>query len=164
MNHNTKLKGRFVVEHRDRDGNLKDTYDVPNGIVDEGLNHILDTEFHGGSQVGTWYIGLVDNSGFSAFADGDTLSSHGGWSEFTSYTESNRVEWQEDAAASRSISNTTTADFSINASGNLKGVFISSNNVKSTGNTGTLWSTAAFSSVVATANGDTLKVTYTVSG
>jgi hypothetical protein len=164
MDQKTKLAGRFVVEHRDVEGNLKGTYEFPNGIVDEGLNHILETEFGGGSQVGTWYIGLVDNSGWSAFADADTLSSHAGWSESTDYTESNRVTWADDAAAARSKSNSTTADFSINASGNLKGIFVSSNNVKSTGNTGTLWSTAAFSSVVATANGDTLKVTYTVSG
>jgi len=164
MNQKTNLAGRFVVEHRDCDDAVKAIYEFPNGIVDEGMNHILDTQFHGSSQVSTWYIGLVDNSGFSAFADADTLSSHAGWSEFTSYTEANRVEWQEDAASSRSISNSTTADFSINATGNLKGIFVSSNNVKSTGNTGTLWSTAAFSSVVATANGDTLKVTYTVSG
>lgn len=164
MNQKTKLSGHFVIEHRDRDNNLMGLYDVPNGIVDEGLNHILDVEFHGESQIGTWYIGLVDNSGFSSFSSDDTLSSHGGWSEFTDYTESDRVEWEEDAASSRSISNSNTADFSIDASGNLKGIFVSSNNVKSTGDSGTLWSTAAFSSVVATADGDTLKVTYTVSG
>jgi hypothetical protein len=164
MDQKAKLKGRFVVEHRDRDGELKGTYEFPNGIVDEGLNHILDTQFHATAQITTWYIGLVDNSGWTAFADADTLSSHAGWSESTAYTEANRVTWAEDAASSRSISNSTTADFSINATGNLKGIFVSSNNVKSTGNTGTLWSTAAFSSVVATANGDTLKVTYTVSG
>jgi hypothetical protein len=158
------LGGHVLVEHRNRDEDLVGIYSAPNGIVDEGLNHILDTEFHGGSQIATWYIGLVDNSGFSSFSDADTLSSHGGWSEFTSYTEANRVEWDEDAASSRSISNSTTADFSVNASGNVKGIFVSSNNVKSTGNTGTLWATAAFSSVVATSNGDTLKVTYTVSG
>jgi hypothetical protein len=132
--------------------------------VDEGLNHILDTQFTGSTPVSTWYIGLVDNSGWSAFDDADILSSHAGWSESTTYTEANRVTWVEDAASGRSISNSTTADFSINATGNLKGVFISSNNVKSTGNTGVLWSTANFSSVVAHTNGDTLKVTYTVSG
>ena len=158
------LSGRIVVEHRDRDDFLKGIYEAPNGIVDVGLNHILETEFNGGSQISTWYIGLVDNATFSAFADADTLSSHAGWDEFTSYTESNRVTWAVGTATSRAISNSTTADFSINATGNLKGIFVSSNNVKSTGNTGTLWSTAAFSSVVATANGDTLKVTYTVSG
>jgi hypothetical protein len=158
------LKGKFQVNHFDVEGNLKGVYDIPNGIVDEGLNHILNTQFHGTSAITTWYIALVDNATFSAFADADTLSSHAGWSEFLSYSEGNRVTWQEDAAASRSITNTTTADYTINATGNAKGIFVSSNNVKDTGTTGTLWSTAAFSSVVAVANGDTLKVTYTVSG
>ena len=158
------LSGRIVAEHRDRDDYLKAIYECPNGIVDVGLNHILETQFNGGTPIGTWYIGLVDNAAFGSFADADTLSSHSGWSEFTSYTESNRVTWAVGTATARAISNSTTADFSINATGNLKGIFVSSNNVKSTGNTGTLWSTAAFSSVVATANGDTLKVTYTVSG
>jgi hypothetical protein len=158
------MSGRFVVEHRDAEDKLKAVYDFPNGITDEGMNSLLDVHFHAATQITTWYIGLVDNSGWSAFADADTLSSHAGWSEFTSYTEANRVTWAEDAASSRSISNSTTADFSINATGNVKGIFVSSNNVKTTGTTGTLWSTAAFSSVVATANGDTLKVTYTVSG
>jgi len=158
------LRGKFVVEHRDAEGNLKGTYKFPNGIVDEGMDHLLDAQFHASSQVTTWYIGLVDNSGWSTFADADTLSSHAGWTEFVSYTEANRVEWDEDAASSRSITNSTTSDFSINATGNVKGIFVSSNNVKTTGTSGTLWSTAAFSSVVATSNGDTLKVTYTVSG
>jgi hypothetical protein len=158
------LKGKFQLSHFDVEGNLRGVYDFPNGIVDEGLDHILNTQFHGTSPITTWYIGLVDNSTFSAFADADTLSSHAGWSEFEDYSEGNRVTWQEDAASSRSITNTTTADYTINATGNAKGIFVSSNNVKDTGNTGTLWSTAAFSSVVAVANGDTLKVTYTVSG
>ena len=158
------LNGKFHVVHRSADGDLKGIYDFPNGIVDVGLNHILDTQFHGTSQITTWYIGLVDNVAWSAFADADTLASHAGWTEMTDYTEGTRVEWDEDAATGRSITNTTTADYTINATGNAKGIFVSSNNVKTTGSTGTLWSTAAFSSVVAVTGGDTLKVTYTISG
>jgi hypothetical protein len=158
------LKGKFQVEHRNPEGHLLGVYDFPNGIVDEGLNHILDTEFHGSSQISTWYIGLVDNSGWTSFADADTLADHSGWSENTDFSEGARVEWQEDAASVRTITNSTTADFSINATGNIKGIFVSSNSTKATGNTGTLWSTAAFSSVVVVGSGDTLKVTYTVSG
>ena len=164
MDNRMNMKGAFKVEHRDADGELKGVYDFPNGIVDEGLDSILDVQFHGSSQIATWYIGLVDNSGWTTWADADTLASHAGWSESTDYTEANRVEWTEGAASSRSMTNAVTCDFSINANGNMKGIFVSSNNVKSTGNTGTLWSTAAFSSVVAVANGDTLKVTYTISG
>src|SRR4030042_322192 len=137
MNNDMRLKGAFKIEHRDADGGVKGVYEFPNGIVDDGLNSILDVQCHGASQIATWYVGLVNNSGWTAFADADTLASHAGWAELTAYTEANRVEWAEDAAASRSISNTTTADFSINANNHSHGLFVSSNNVKSTGNTGT---------------------------
>lgn len=157
------LKGRFRVEHYDRDGNLKATYRVPNGIVDVGLNKILDDMFDGGTQSTTWYIGLVDNSGFSAFANADTMASHSGWSESTAYTETARPEWTAGTPAARSITNASTVDFSINATVTLKGIFIVDNSTKS-GTSGVLWSTAAFASNVAAVNGDTLKITYTVSG
>jgi hypothetical protein len=53
--------------------------------------------------------------------------------------------------------------FTINASATLYGLFISSVSTKS-GTTGTLWATAAFTSTKAVSSGDTLKITYTVSG
>lgn len=157
------LRGRFHIQHFDREGRLKGVYRVPNGIVDEGLNHILETEFNGGTPVTTWYIGLVNNSGFTAFANADVMNSHAGWAESAAYDEATRPEWTAGTAASRSITNASTVDFSINATVTLRGIFITSNSTKS-GTTGILWSTAAFSSNVSANNGDTLKVTYTVSG
>lgn len=157
------LKGRFYMEHRNAAGKLLGIYRLPNGIVDVGLNHILETQFRAGSQVTAWYMGIVDNSGFSAFSNSDTMSSHAGWSESTAYSQANRVQWSPDAAASRQTTNSTPAEFSINGTATLKGIFITSSNTKS-GTTGTLWATAAFSSTVAVTSGDTLKVTYTVSG
>ena len=157
------MKGRFYIEHFDVNGKLKGKYEVPNGIVDVGMNHILDTQFHGSGAVGTWYIGLVDFAAFSAFANADTMAAHAGWAESIAYTEANRIEWDEDAAAARAITNSTTSDFSINATVTLKGIFITSDNSKS-GTAGVLWSTAAFASNVSAVNGDTLKITYTVSG
>lgn len=158
-----KLGGKFQMEHRDSQGNLKGVYDFPNGIVDEGLTDLLDVYFHVGSGTATWYIGIIDNSGFSALADADVMNSHAGWNEFTTYTEATRVAWAEDAPAARSITNTTSSDFAITGSGTLKGIFIVSNSTKS-GTTGILWATAAFASTVAVVNGDSLKITYTVSG
>lgn len=155
--------GKFVIEHFDANGNLKGKYDVPNGIVDVGLNHILETQFRSGSQITTWYIGLIDNSGFSALAAGDTMGSHAGWSESTAYDEASRPTWSPGAAASRQITNGTTVDFTMDATATIKGIFITSNNTKG-GTTGTLWSTAAFGSTVAVADNDVLKVTYTLSG
>lgn len=156
-------RGMYLVEHRNKAGKLIGVYRVPNGIVDEGMEMILDTMFFAGSQSSTWYIGLVDNSGFTAFADADTMSSHAGWSESTVYSQATRPQWTVGAASSRQSTNASTVDFSINGSATLKGIFITDNNVKS-GTSGNLWSTAAFSSTVSVSSGDTLKITYTVSG
>ena len=157
------LKGLFRVEHFDKEGKLKGTYRFPNGIVDVGLNKLLDDMFDGGTQSTTWYIGLVNNAGWSAFNASDTMASHSTWVEATAYTETARPEWTAGTAAARSITNSSTVDFSINATITLKGIFIADNSTKS-GTTGTLWSTASFASNVAATNGDTLKITYSVSG
>lgn len=157
------VRGFFLVEHRNKAGKLIGIYRVPNGIVDVGMNHILETEFHAGAAVTTWYIGLVDNSGWTAFADGDTMGSHAGWSESTVYSAGTRPQWTMGAASGRQITNAATVDFAINGSAVLKGIFITSDSAKS-GSAGTLWATAAFSSTVSVQSGDTLKITYTVSG
>ncbi len=156
-----KPHGWFLIEHRNEAGKLIGLYRIPNGIVDVGMNHILETQFHAGAQTTTWYIGLVGT--WTAFSDADTMASHAGWSESTAYTEATRPQWTAGAAAARQITNAATVDFSINATAALKGIFVTSDNTK-TGGAGTLWATAAFSSVVNVGNGDTLKVTYTVSG
>lgn len=158
-----RIHGYFLVEHRNKAGKLIGIYRVPNGIVDVGMNHILETEFHAGSQSSTWYTGLVDNGGWTAFADADTMGSHAGWSESTAYSQGTRPQWTMGAAAARQITNASTVDFSINGSATLKGIFITDNNTKG-GSAGVLWATAAFSSTVSVQSGDTLKITYTVSG
>ena len=158
-----RLGGQYHVEHLDKHGVLKGTYDLPNGIVDVGLTDLLDVHFNAGTPTTTWYLSLVDNSGFSAFADADTMGSHAGWNEFTTWSEATRVEWVEDAPAARSVTNSASSDFSITGTGTIKGIFLVSENTKS-GTTGILWATAAFAANVSVINGDSLKITYTVSG
>lgn len=154
-------KGKFTIQHI-RDGKLLAVYEVPNGIVDVGVNHILETEFNGGTPITSWYIGLINNSGFSALANADTSASHAGWTETSAYDEATRPEWTAGTAASRSITNSVTVDFTMNATVTVKGIFIISNSTKG-GTTGVLWSTAAFGSTVPLADNDVLKVTYTLS-
>jgi hypothetical protein len=146
----------------DKDGNLKWEDEFFNGIVDVGIHYMLDTAFNSGAASATWYMGHIDSVGYSALADADTMSSHAGWAESVGYSEATRPEWTADAAASRAVTNSTTVDFSINATDTLKGIFIADNNTKS-GTTGTLWATALFSSDASVTSGDTLKITYTVS-
>ncbi len=154
--------GKYTIEHV-RDGEVIGLYEIPNGIVDVGLNHILETEFNGGTPVTTWYIGLTDNASFSALANADTMASHAGWIEITAYDEATRPEWTAGTASSRSITNSSPVDFTINATKTVKGIFITSQNTKG-GTTGTLWSTAAFGSTVNVLDDDVLRVTYTLSG
>lgn len=171
-----KLKGRYVVEHW-RDGKRFNEYHFCNGITNEGKNKLLDVMFHGVTAITTWFMGLIDNSGYTALAATDTYDdinqAGNGWDEFTNYTESasavNRSTWAEDAASGQSITNSTVSVFDITGTGTVKGLFLGGGlanaELKSDHDpSGTLWATALFGSGdVAVQNGDQLKVTYTVS-
>lgn len=156
------MKGRYVIEHFDKAGNKKGTYEFNNAIVNVGKLKLLDVFFRNQTQIANWYFGLINNSGFTALNVADTMGSHSGWTEWTSYDESARVEWVTGAASGNSITNPSVAQITINAAGNLYGIFLTSNSTKS-GTTGTLWTEAAFGSVVPVSIGDVLKLTYTVS-
>lgn len=163
MNANIKMQGRFVIRHLDRHGNLKQEIEVPNGIVNVGVNHLLDVGFRNQTQEPNWYIGLINNAGFTALNNSDTMASHSGWAETSAYSEPDRPAWAPGAATGRSITNGTPVDFSINATVTIRGIFITSDDTKG-GSTGVLWSTAQFAAPVSAVNGDTLKVTYTING
>jgi hypothetical protein len=158
-----QVKGLYHFECYDKHGNLKWREVISNGVTDGGINSILDIMFHGTTQITTWYLGLIDNAGFTAVAPTDTMASHAGWDEFTDYDEANRVTWAEGAAASKSITNATPAEFTINDTGTIKGVFLTSENTKG-GTTGGLWGTAVFSATRNVENEDVLRVTYTITG
>jgi hypothetical protein len=147
-----------------RSGKLIGCYNTLNDITNEGKNNIFDVYFNNGTQTAnnSWFIALLNASGFTAVAATDVMSSHGGWTEFTSYTETTRVAWGSGAASGQSVTNATPATFDINGSGTVKGVFIVTNSAKS-GTTGKLWATALFGADVPVTNGDQLKITYTVS-
>lgn len=155
------FKNMFRLEHF-RNGRLIDVDDFHNDIVTEGKNSLLDIMFRAQTQLTSWYIGLIDNSGFSALAAGDTMASHAGWTEFTNYSQANRVTWTTIAASGGSITNTTAATFDITGSGTLYGGFVTSDNTKG-GTSGKLWATAAFNTTKPVTNGDQIKLTYTVS-
>ena len=60
-------RGRYIVEHW-RGGRRINEYHFQNGVVNEGKNRLLNVMFHSGTQISTWYMGFIDNSGYSALA------------------------------------------------------------------------------------------------
>lgn len=159
-----KLTGKFEGQIVRRDGSIEYPEGC-NGVTTLGFNLMLDSTFRSASisPISTWYIGLIGNSGFSALAVGDTMASHAGWTEdSTHYTAANRPTWTPSAAASKSITNASTVNFAINTDSTvIKGIFVTSDNTLG-GTSGTLYATGLFSSDQTLFNGDTLKITYTV--
>lgn len=155
------LRGHWIIEHY-RNGKLLDEYLIHNDVVNVGKDDLLNKYFRNGTNPAAWYLMLIDSSGFTAFAAGDTMSSHTGWNEFTSYSEGTRVAWGPDAAASQALTNSTRATFTITGSGTIKGVGVTTSSTKG-GTAGTLWATAAFTTAPPVENGDELKATYNLS-
>lgn len=85
-----KVRGWFDAEIHRKNGNVE-KLGFQNGLTTIGFNYLLDAPFRNYSGGATlwpyWYIGLISNSGYSALAVGDTMSSHSGWTEdSTHYT------------------------------------------------------------------------------
>jgi len=135
--------------------------DNPNGITDEGIHYLLEAGFRSGTAITAWYAGLIDNSGFTGVDPSDTMASHSGWSElYTEYDESVRQTLSFGAAATRQI--TAEVSFTMNATKTVEGIFVTSVDTKNTA-TGTLWSTALFSSAPGLVSGNVLTANYTLS-
>jgi hypothetical protein len=154
-------KGQFQLECYDKDGKLKWIEKLKNIVVDEGLNDILDVYLSGATQSTSWYVGLKGSNqtpaaGWNAAGIGTQFT------EFTAYTEGTRQAWTEAGVSSKQITNSASpAQFNINNTGTVYGAFIINNNTKG-GATGKMWCCSNFDASRAVANGDLLKVTYTV--
>ncbi len=182
-----ELKGKFHFEHW-RNGKLLYREEVFNGITIEGKNFLLDVGFHGAggpAKITVWYIGLVDNAGFSTFDETDTYDdidqAGNGWDTWGDYTDANngasavtRPAWVEAAASNKQITtDTPQAIYDVVGAGDgdvVKGVFIVGGpnaQTKADHTAGSppnvLWSTAAFASTITVATSDQLKITYTIS-
>lgn len=161
-----QIKGRYDVECVGADGQVKWTDTIENLVVTVGKNDLLDKYFAGSTYTAAWYMGLVDNASFSAYAAGDTLASHSGWLEFLLYTGTNRTTVGWNVASSGSKVSTTTA-FSINGSGTVLGALLCTTQARGTasnGGAGVLYSAGTFTGGARTvASSDTLNVTYTAS-
>jgi hypothetical protein len=104
----------------------------------------------------------VTGPGPSTFAAADTLASHAGWTEFTSYSGDRKaVTFGTATTADPSVidNNASQATFSITGTGTVAGAFLAS---VDTGTSGVLFSEADFESPGdrSVVSGDTLNVKY----
>jgi len=158
--------GRYKLECRDKDGNLKWVVEEDNLVVNVGLQYMAGVALTSTAQITTWYLGLITGPGVTTSAT-DTMSSKG-WTEFTGYSNSTRVAPTLTAATNANpsvVTNSgTPANFNINASGTVGGAFLTSGSAKS-GTTGTLFSEKAFSSPGdrTVVSGDIIAVSYSFS-
>jgi hypothetical protein len=156
----------FKAEVVNSGGQVVQTVYGHNDIVDQGMNSLLDVYFRAQTQITVWYMGLIDGTGTQTLSNSDVAGTHAGWTENTSFTGGpTRLSWTGSlaAAAARSISNSTTLDYAFTTTQTIHGILVINHATLDTASE-VLWSTAPFSTEVTVNNGDTLKITYTVSG
>lgn len=125
----SKVKGRYVAQCFDKDGNLKWEDTIENTVVTVGKNLELDTLLAGSAYtvVGP-FMGLISSVDWSAIDASDTMSSHAGWKEAG---PTNAPDYSGDRktavfnAASGGVKDLSAdLSFTFSESGTVKGAFI----------------------------------------
>lgn len=149
-----------------RGGKLIDEWDERNLCTNEGLDSVLNIMFHAATQITVWAVVIFED-------DYTPLSTNTyavpGFTESEAYAAAVRPDYVEAAAASQSITNSASkAEFAINATKTIYGAALVGggtdyNTQSDVAGGGTLFSSSQFSSSKSVENGDTLKVTITIS-
>lgn len=151
-----------------------------NLVTTEGKNAALTHFLKGSSYTASQVLGLIEDTGYSAVAAGNTaanITANGsgspanGWNEAPSATCASRGTPSFGTASSGSLATSSSVSFSILATDTIKGAFLLCRSAGGTapsttvGNTsGALYSAGLFSGGDrSVANGDTLNVSYTAS-
>jgi len=158
-----KIGGVFTYSQI-RDGEVIDTWEEPNIVVNEGLNYTLDSAFSAGTPITAWYIGLFKNNYTPQASDvASTFPGIGVANEATTeYSQSTRVAWVEAGVTSQVITNTASpAVFTFASPIAIYGAFLASVSTKAS-TSGKLAAASKFASVRNMLAADVLNVTYTL--
>jgi hypothetical protein len=155
------LSTQYTVECFTKDRKLKWSDIFNNLVVTEGLNDSLDKHFKASGYTSVWYVGLTNMSPTVNAAD--TMGSHSGWAELTSYDEAQRADLILGTISEGGADNSESkASFTMNDAISVGGAFVVSDNGKG-GFIGVLYGVGAFAGGDRlVAPGDTLNVTVTV--
>lgn len=168
------IEGHYHVVCRDAEGNVKWEESFPNLVNAVGKQLMLDTLLSGSAYttVGP-FLGLISGAS-PTFAAADTMTSHGGWTEFVNYTVGGSAVRGTAVFTSATSTGTTPSNVTTKAAaaitytitgagGTVGGCFLVTgtgavNTQSSTA--GTLYSAGAFATAKVTTVGDTVSVTY----
>lgn len=161
-------RGVFTFELFDKHGNLKLVSQRKNLVVNTGLQYMAGVALVSSApRTSIWYMGLYGSGATNSPASTDTMGSHPGWTEITTYTQGTRPQavFANATAANPSVisnsDNKATFDFS--TTGVLGGAFIVNQNSKG-GGIGTLFSASDLTGGdINFVNGDSLQLTYSFS-
>lgn len=161
--------GVYTVTCIGADGVEKWSDTFHNLVVNQGLQDMNSKYFQGSGYTAAWYLGLVEGPGSgTAYAAGDTLASHAGWTELipgTDYTGNRKaVTFGTATTADPSVidNSGSPASFAMLVNSTVvAGAFLCS---VASGTSGVLFSAGDFTGGDKTVdNGDTLNVTYSFS-
>jgi hypothetical protein len=145
-----------------REGRRVWTETFHNVVTTVGRNKLLVACFKtGGMAANAWFVGLVNNASFTAFALADTMASHA-WLESTAYSNAARPPYVPGVIAAAAVSNAIVrAVFTINAVATLRGAFLADTATKG-GTLGILYGGGSFVAPRSVVVGDILNVTITL--
>ena len=104
-------------------GEIRWSDEFANLVTTAGKTDLVDKYFKGASYSATWFVGLIDASGYTAVAVGDTASSHAGWTEtHTTYSQGARPSLSWGTASAGAVNNSASpAAFSMTGTVTVKG-------------------------------------------
>ena len=131
-------------------------------LATEGKNKVLDAVFKTGLANPAWKVGLMSGDDPPEFSADDTLASHVGWVEFTSYSDEGRQAFTPGEVSEAAVDNVDAkAVFHLNATGKVAGFFITD---AASGTGGVLIGAVLFDSGIKDVDdGDILHITVTFS-
>lgn len=165
-NSHLRYKGVWVAECY-RKSKLMWREEIENLIVDEGINHALNVEYHAATAITAWYCTLVES---------DTVAAAGMtyavpvYTECTAYDEGTRPAYIEAESTAKSITNVASkAVFTISATKTLHGASLvgggtAADTKGDTAGGGTLSCYAEFAASRAVLDNDVVNLTYEVTG
>ena len=160
MKNKLSVGGEFIFEHV-RNGKVIDTWKESNIVVDEGLDHLLETTLFNQAQNSAWYIGIFSDN-YTPLATDTALNIAANAGESVLYDEATRPAWANAGVSAQEITNSASkAVFTINDTVTMFGAFLISDSGKS-GTVGALFAASKFTASRSLVDTDQLLVTYTV--